>query len=80
MDDPLDLVQEKLKEAGSDETAIQLWKDILKWYNEGGPGHLQSNLELKFRHIKSQFLKSAREVEPDVRIQKRKVKKRKAKS
>ena len=80
MDDPLNLVQERLKESGADETAIQLWKDILKWYNEGGPSHLQTNLELRFRQIKSQFLKSAREVEPDVRVQKRKVKRRKAKS
>ena len=75
MDDPLDLVQTKIKESGSEE-AQRLWKDIVTWYNEGGPNHLQSNLENRFKQIKSQFLKSTREIEPDVKVKKRKSKKK----
>ena len=77
MDDSLVLVGTKVKESGS-EDAFQLWQDILKWYDEGGSDHLQTNLENRFKQIKSQFLKSTREIEPDVRL-KKKAKRKKAK-
>jgi hypothetical protein len=80
MDDPLNLVYDKLKESDSDEATLRLWKEILEWYNVGGPDHLQSNLQRKFKDIKSHFLKSVREVEPDIKAPRRKLKKRKAKS
>jgi hypothetical protein len=80
MDDPLNLVYDKLKESNSDEATLRLWQEILDWYNVGGPGHVESNLQKKFRVIKSHFLKSVREVEPDIKAPKRKLRKRKAKS
>lgn len=78
MADLFALVDEKIRTMTSDNETLQLWKEILEWYGAGGSPHVELNFERKVRQIKSEFLKGIREIEPEVKAPKKRLRKRRS--
>lgn len=75
------LVEEELSKEENPDRLIELWKNIFKWHEEGGPENVEDGLSKQFKKIDSSALKSIKEISPVTpkprKAAKKKVKRRK---
>ncbi len=57
-----ELVSDKLKSSKADSNTVSICDNIFKWYEEGGPELVRSNVNKKVKELKSQFAKGAKEI------------------
>jgi hypothetical protein len=58
-----ELVEEKLKEFSPNSGALELWKEMIQWYEEGGPEIVKKGILTRMKKIKdmSEFQNKIRE-------------------
>jgi hypothetical protein len=56
------LVAQALAEAGADESTRQLWSEMLKAFDEGGPNEVKQLIQTKVRESKRRAEKEAKSV------------------
>ena len=65
-----ELVEAELKSQDFAGDVIELWRDVFRWYNEGGPTVIEENLEKRIKDISSSFTKEIREIEMEGKLKK----------
>lgn len=70
------LVEKELVSEANSTDLISLCSNIFEWYEEGGPENVENNLIKHLREVDSAVSKNIKGISPEVKIRKKKTKKR----
>ncbi len=70
MSDLSELVETELRSQQANEEVLTMWRDIFRWYNEGGRTVIEENLDQRIREIASKFTKEMKEIQMGSKIKK----------
>jgi len=76
MTDLLKLVAKNLEDSGADKETIELWTNIEKWYNEGGPDRVNKGVTAMMNEIKKVANKQIKETKQIIKQKKKRKSKR----
>jgi len=71
-----DIVAEVLKGSGASKETLQLWQEIGKWYEEGGPEAVEERITEKIKEIEAEAKKITKRLKKEVPTVKKKRKRK----